>query len=338
MSPVTSLTRMSEQQLNRWIKRIALLFFVVLVAFVAFYAIDRFRAPSAPIVDRQIAAAEAKITKDPKDIAARGELADLYVAKGRFDEAITQYDLILKTGRADELAYFGRARAYRFSERLDPAAADFQKVVDIAKTGEMAKVDPMLQSAYFSLGDIKMAQNKPADAIPFLEKALGIKRSDADALLLLGKAYFDTGRASEGSDLIRRAIEFVPVGWVDPYQALADGYTKAGKVALAEWAGAMVDFQSGSLDQAETRLKALAGGEAALDAAIGLGLLYETKGDLASAAEWYAKALVIDPKNNTARLGLGRVGGEGASGAPAGNPHPSLSAPSPAPSADGGNG
>ena len=45
MSRVTSLTNMPEEQLNRWIKRIALLFVVVLIAFVAFYVIDRFRMP-----------------------------------------------------------------------------------------------------------------------------------------------------------------------------------------------------------------------------------------------------------------------------------------------------
>ncbi len=54
MSRVTSLTSMSDQQLNRWIKRIALLFFVVLIAFVAFYAVDRFRGQPGP--DRRPAA------------------------------------------------------------------------------------------------------------------------------------------------------------------------------------------------------------------------------------------------------------------------------------------
>jgi tetratricopeptide (TPR) repeat protein len=331
MFRVTSLTEMSEVQLNRWIRRIALLSFLLLVGFIAFYAVDRFRAPSAAIIDRQVAAAEEAVAAKPGDIAARGALADLYVSKGRYQDAVSQYTEILATGKADELAYFGRARAYRLLEQLDPAIADYKKVVDIAITGEMAKVDPTLQSAYFSLGEIAMAQGKSADAIPYLEKALGIKRSDADALLLLGRAYMDTGKTDDGAALVRRAIEFVPVGWVEPYQALADGYTKAGKTTLAEWAGAMVDFQSGRVDQAEARLKAIADGEARLDAAVGLGLLYETKGDLASASEWYAKAIAIDPQNDAARLGLGRVGGTGAGAS--GAAHPSQSVPTATPGA-----
>ena len=65
MSRVTSLTNMPEQQLNRWIKRIALLFVVVLVAFVAFYAVDRFRAPAPPIVDASSPILEEAVADGP---------------------------------------------------------------------------------------------------------------------------------------------------------------------------------------------------------------------------------------------------------------------------------
>jgi len=62
-----------------------------------------------------------------------------------------------------------------------------------------------------------------------------------------------------------------------------------------------------------------------VDAAIGLGLLYETKGDSTAAAKWYGKALALSPDNAAARLGMGRVGASAsalpalpAPGAPAG--------------------
>ena len=83
MSRVTSLTSMPEAQLNRWIKRIGLLLIVGIVAFVAFYAVDRFRAPTAPIIDREMAAMEEAVRADPADIASRGRLADLYLAAKR---------------------------------------------------------------------------------------------------------------------------------------------------------------------------------------------------------------------------------------------------------------
>ncbi len=107
MSRVTSLTNMPEEQLNRWIKRIALLFVVVLIAFVAFYVIDRFRMPTAEIVDQQLVAMEEKVRAEPENIAARGLLADTYAAKGRYEDAIVQYTLLIDADQEVELASLG---------------------------------------------------------------------------------------------------------------------------------------------------------------------------------------------------------------------------------------
>jgi len=308
MFRVTSPTKMDDRQLNRLIKRVLLLLVVGMVLFTGFYIFDRWRPATEPIVDRRLSALEQAVRDDPKDIVSRGQLADTYVAKGMFDEAIVQYNLILETDKETELATYGRAGAYMGLGQLDAAATDYQAVVDIAKEGEMAAVDPMLQAAYYSLGSIAMKQAKPAEAIPFLEKALAIKRSDADALYLAGTAYVATGETDKAEMVLRAAVAFVPIGWSEPYAALADGFTKAGKTAMAEWAGAMADLAAGKPEIAEPRLLAIVEGDAAVDVAIGLGLLYETRGDNAAASGWYTKALDLSPENAAARLGMSRVG------------------------------
>jgi tetratricopeptide (TPR) repeat protein len=322
MAWIASLTNRPEGELDRLIKRIGAILLVGVVIFTAFYLFDRWRPATPAIVDQQLAALEQKVRDNANDVAARGQLADTYVAKGRFEDAITQYNAILETGKAEELAKFGRAGAYMGLEEWDLAAADYQAVVDIAKVGEMANVDPILEAAYYSLGSIAMKQGKPADAIPFLEKALTIKRSDADALFMIGQAYTLTGDTDKAELALRRAVAFVPIGWSEPYVAMADAFTKAGRPAMAEWASAMADVAAGKLDAAEPRLKAIAEGEAAVDAAIGLGLLYESRGDLSAATEWYGKALEEDPTNDEARLGYGRV-----AAFPAVSPQASLPAP-----------
>jgi len=295
-----------------------LLLIVGTVLFVGFYALDRWRPATEPIVDRRVSALEQAVRDDPEDIVSRGQLADTYVAKGMFDEAIVQYNLILETDKETELATYGRAGAYVGLGQLDAAAKDYQAVVEIAKGGEMAHVDPMLQAAYYGLGSIAMQQGKPAEAIPFLEKALAIKSSDADTLYLIGTAYVATGETDKAEKALRNAVAFVPIGWSEPYTALAEGFTKAGQTAMAEWAGAMADLAAGAPELAEPRLLAIVEGDAAVDAAIGLGLLYETKGDSATAAGWYGKALATSPDNAAARMGLGRVGAsDGASPLPA---------------------
>ncbi len=322
MFKVTSLTSMTDPQLNRLIKRIALILAAGTVVFVGFYVLDRWRPATTPIVDRRISALEEAVRANPADIVARGSLADTYVAKGRFQDAITQYDAILETGKADELAHYGRAGAYLGLGELDTAATDYQAVVEIARGGEMANVDPMLQFSYYSLGSIAMKQAKPVDAIAWLEKALAIKRSDADSLYLIGTAYVQTGDTEKAITTLRASVAFVPIGWSDPYVALAEAYTRAGKPALAEWAGAMADLAGGRPDAAETRLRAIVDGDAGLEAALGLGLIAETRGDAAAAADWYGRALAQDPGNTTARLGLSRV-----SAGSAASPLPDLPAP-----------
>ncbi len=307
MSRVTSLTNMPEAELNRWIKRIALLFVVVLIAFVAFYAVDRFRAPAAPILDRELAALEEAVRADPADLASRGRLGDIYLAANRFDDAIAQYTEIIGTGKQNEAAYVSRGQAYEIKGDLDAAAADYTKVIEIASANEMANVDPMLQTSYYGLGDIALQQERPQEAVDYLLKALAIQRTDADAMNLLGDAYVQVGTPEKAIEPLRMAISFVPLGWPDPYQTLAAAYTATGDTAFAEWANAMVAGQTGDVDGAIKRLEAIADGDAALDARIGLGLLAESQGDDITATTWYRKALELDAENKPAQLGLSRV-------------------------------
>ena len=335
MFRVTSPGAMSDRQLDRLIKRVATLLVIGLIAFVGFYVFDRWRIPATPIIDQRMAALEVAVREDPSDITSRGQLADLYTAAGRFPEAISQYDAILETGKQDELAHFGRARALQASGDLDAAAIDFTAVVEIAKDGEMAHVDPMLNAAYFGLGDIALDQGRPKDAITALTAAINIKRSDADALNLLGTAYVAAGEPAKAIEPLKKAIAFVPLGWTEPYTTLAQAYAATGDPGMAEWAGAMADLSNGQIEQAKTRLMAITDSEARIDAAIGLGLVYERAGDGPAAVEWYTKALALDPKNAEARLGLGRVSSPDESAAPGASAAPLPALPEPG-AVDGG--
>jgi tetratricopeptide (TPR) repeat protein len=308
MTWLASLTRISEGELDRLIKRIAAILLVGIVVFVGFYVIDRFRMPAPSMVDQTIASLEAAVREDPSDVASRGQLADAYVVAERYQDAVAQYDAILTTGKADELAHFGRARANQALGNLDAAKADYQAVVDIAKEGEMAHVDPTLNAAFYGLGEIALEQGAPADAIQYLSAAVAIKRSDADALNLLGTAYVRNGEPAKAIEPLRSAIAFVPIGWSEPYMTLAQAYTDTADPDRAEWAAAMADLSEERYAAAASRLEAILDGPAALEATIGLALVSEMQNDTTAAAAWYQKALEIDPENASARLGLSRVG------------------------------
>ncbi len=327
MFRVTSLTEMPEAQLNRWIKRIGLLLLVGIVAFVAFYAVDRFRAPTASIADRDVAALEEAVRNDPSDVVVRGQLADTYVAKGRYDDAIPLYTQILATGKEQRPASFGRGRALELKGDLAGAAADYQKVVELSTGGEMANVDAMLAQAYYGLGSIALKTDKPQDAVDNLTKALRIKRTDADTMNLLGAAYVKVGQPDKAIAQLENAILFVPIGWAEPYQSLSAAYAAKGEADMAEWAAAMAAAQGGDTAGATGRLEAIKDGQAGLKARISLGLIAEQSGDTATAATWYRAALELEPENKAATMGLSRVTDGTQS-------HPSIA---PSPSAEGSN-
>ena len=186
----------------------------------------------------------------------------------------------------------------------------------------MANVDPSLEAAWYGLGMIALAQDRPADAIEPLTKALGIIRTDADALNALGNAYLATGQADKAVEQFRKAIALVPVGWAEPYSNLAGAYTKLGKADLATWANAMALLESGDPAGAESELLKLVDGDAAIEATVSLGVLKEVAGDSAAAGDWYRKAIALDPSNVPAQMGLKRVSAGDAPGhaAPSGSP------------------
>jgi tetratricopeptide (TPR) repeat protein len=308
MFRVTSLTEMPEKQLNRWIRRIALLFVVVLIAFVAFYVLERYNPIQQPsMTDQAIIAAEQKVQANPADIAARGTLADLYVAAKRWQDAIGQYDAIIAAGKDEELARIGRAEASEALQNPEAAAADWQRVIEIAAPGEMAAQDPRLALAYYRLGIIQMNKGETQAGVDNLVLSLAITRSDADTLYALGNGYTALGQLDKAIESYKKATAFVPVGWPEPYLGLAKAYDKQGNAAMATWATAMGALAQDDPDSAETQLKTLLGGPADLDASMGLGLVAESRGEGQDAVAYYQHVLDKDPSNAAAMLAMSRV-------------------------------
>ena len=120
MLRVTSLTKMDDRQLNRWIKRVALLLVAGTIVFTGFYVLDRWRPPSTPIVDRRLSALEQAVRDNPEDIASRGASSPTRTspraASTRRSSSTTRSST---TGKETELATYGRAAAYMGLEQYD---------------------------------------------------------------------------------------------------------------------------------------------------------------------------------------------------------------------------
>lgn len=303
------LTAPSDRTTKRLIFGSILVLAIGIPLIVVLYLFDQYHTPGPSLVDRDIKVAEDAVTRNPNLLTARLALAEEYAKSGRLADAVAQYDQILTAEPDAGSALLGRGSAEIALDRLDAAAADFGKVVAAAESGEMANVDPQLEAAYFSLGDIAIKQGRAEDAVIQLSKAIAIKRTDADALNLLGAALLQVGEPQRAVTATRQAIALVPIGWCDPYTQLETAYTALGDANGAAYAGGMVALCQARPDDAKAKLQALTTGTYAVDALVGLGLVAETQNDNAAAQDAYSKAVAVDPTNFGAVTGLGRVGG-----------------------------
>lgn len=286
---------------------LVLLIGIPLIALI--YVQDQYRPAGPALIDREIQAAEDAVKADPNLLTARLALAQLYTKSGRLADAVKQYDQILIVSPDAGSALLGRATANVALEALDAAAVDFQKVVDLARGGEMAGADRQLESAYYGLGVIALRQDRPEDAVVHLADAVSINRTDADALLLLGTALLEAGDPERAVTATEKAIALVPLGWCEPYAQVASAYTALGDTAGAGYGTAMVAFCEGRTDEARAALAGLTTGAHAVEALVGLGLIAETESDLAGALDAYTKAVALEPDDFAATTGLARAGG-----------------------------
>jgi len=315
---------LSDRSMNRLIVGSILVLVIGILMVSAIYYLDRHVDASTPMVERQIATLEEAVRTTPNLVSVRLQLAGAYLAAQRYDDAVASFTEVLRVQKDNKDALIGLGDTLVLTGDVAGASTQYQAVVDLSKDGEFAATDSQLQRAYYELGSIALQQQRPADALPHLLAALRINHGDADTLNLLGSAFVQTGKAKEAVEALRAAVQYVPVGWCDPYSTLAQAYSALGRAAEAEWAGAMVAFCTKQPDEANQRLTALLNSEAATDAQLGLAFVAESKGDRSAAADWFGKVLVTDPSNFLAQNGLTRVGVADAS-----QPHPSIPAASP---------
>jgi tetratricopeptide (TPR) repeat protein len=299
--------RLSDHTIDRAIRAFAVILPIALIVFGAFYWLDRHPAAGPSLADRAVTAAEQAVRDNPNDLAVRNHLAAAYVSAGRLQDGIDQFGLVIASTPTDRAALLGRGLTYMQLLNYDAAVTDFQALVDLSG-GEFSASDPQLEHAYYELGTAELARGNAAAAVAAEEAALRIDGGDADALYTYGKALIEVGNPTKGIAALRRAVQFVPAGWVEPYYALATGYTALGDSDGIAFANAMVAMCEGRLDDARQTLQPLATGAMKIDALVGLALVAQQAGEGDAAVELYQQVLALDPTNTSALIGLSQLG------------------------------
>jgi tetratricopeptide (TPR) repeat protein len=132
-------------------------------------------------------------------------IADLYEDKSMIDEAIEEYQKIIKRWDNHQEAHFNLGVLYYKKNLLDYAKAEFKKVIDLDRSSEFSA------KAYTNLGLIlsKTAGNNEKlldEAQSYSQKALLQKPNDAEAFISLGLVYYKKGMLEKAIDTFNLAI------------------------------------------------------------------------------------------------------------------------------------
>lgn len=308
MKPNRPTTSASDRRLSNLLRLGVAVLVIGALAFAGIYYKDRHVDAGPSMVERQIAGAEAAVKKTPNNIQTRLQLAAAYVQAKRPDDALAQYDEILKADKGNRTAVMGRGSIQTAKGDLAAAAKSYHQIIDVAAKGEFAGADPVAEEAYYYLGSVLVKQGKLKEAITQLQKALKIDSTDSDALYLVGVAQLKQGEPKLAVTALKRALLFVPTGWCEPYSQLAVAYGKLAQAPQKTYAAGMASFCLKKPAEAKTQLTTLITGPLKVEALLGLGQIAESQSSKPEAVSRYKQVLTFDRTNATATSALSRLG------------------------------
>jgi tetratricopeptide (TPR) repeat protein len=200
--------------------------------------------------------------------------------QGRLPEAMSVYEAIL---RADP----GHSEASYYLALALSSQGDYEQALFVAKRGADQKPDPR---ALAQIGGLLLALSRPAEALGYLEQAVGLEPHRPEVLNNLGVTLRTLGKVDEALGYFAKALDLAP-GYADARYNLAGLLTKCERYSEA-------------IPQYE-KLLALAGDSAPLLSALGQALW---RGDrIGEAIVVFERAIANDPAFPDAYGHLGNI-------------------------------
>lgn len=217
------------------------------------------------------------IRLDPNVVAAHANLGVVLVSLGRYDEAITQYNIALAEAPGSPELRLNLGLAYYKKADFAGAAVQF---------ASLHKENPTDLRIATLLGNSQLQLGLAGQALALLEPLEKANPDNLDLAWALGTALIQSGQALEGLQRIQRVAD---------RGNNADAYQLAANLSIG-----LTFFDQARRDaEAVLRLN-----PNAAKAHVVLGMIDDFAGNEKDAQEEYRKALQIDPKDNQARLQL----------------------------------
>jgi tetratricopeptide (TPR) repeat protein len=300
-------TPASSHSLKRVVAMAAAAWMLLLLGFGMYYVLDqdsRVGPPGQTILAQKIGDAEAVVRADPRDVAARVLLADLYSAAGRHQEAAVQYEEALVLSEQNLPAVVGLAAAYGALGQPERALPLLEEAISRSEDSKLMRASMDMVQARLALGQLYLNQGRLEEAQMQANEAAFGAPANADVYLLAGQTLAAAGDHTGAVEQYRRALRFVP-RFAEAYAAMATSYDAMGDLDRTAYARAMVTYSDGRFDAAARELEQVARAAPQLaEVRMGLGMAYERIRNFEDATVQYREALRLDPSLDYARTRL----------------------------------
>lgn len=141
------------------------------------------------------------LAKNPASWLAHDNYGDALLAKGQFENALSQFRQALRLNARDVVAWFDSGCALLGETNLNGAIHSFEEAV---------RVRPQFDRAEYYLGLALARRGRADEAIDAYEKALAINPADSAVLSSLAGALMGKGRFDDAAARLRTAIGLHP--------------------------------------------------------------------------------------------------------------------------------
>jgi Flp pilus assembly protein TadD len=145
---------------------------------------------------------------EPKDPNNCYYLGRNYYALSRFEQSLAAFDLAMKARGRTWRVHQGAGLALEALGRNDEAEKRLREAVKLLGKDQPGATDPRVD-----LGAFLVRAGRPAEALPFLEKAAAESGALARAWFELGSALSELDRNKEAVEKLRKAVQMEPNNW-----------------------------------------------------------------------------------------------------------------------------
>jgi tetratricopeptide (TPR) repeat protein len=178
--------------------------------------------------DAIIKTATKRLTQNPRDAAALGDLGDLYFREEAWDQAYKNYGALIELAGFQEFNEFEANLRYAIPAQKLGLADDAYKGFHAARTMKQDNFE-----VNYNLGVLEFQRKNYEKAIQVLNQAKMQDPEHAPTLRTLGHSYFRLKKNKEAMTFIRKAIDLAPDDKESLY-TLAECYYEANQVEQAQ--------------------------------------------------------------------------------------------------------